>query len=293
MATTSRRRARPVDVVDRALGVASGALAASHARRARVAGLDRLVAVVVFDCDTDLDIDVVAEVHERMRRLGIVPAYAVPGALLERGNAVYASIAASGAEFLNHGYQEHCSFDAVRHTYESSYFYDTLAPSAVEADIRAGHDAVVAVTGTTPSGFRAPHFGTFQRRSQRRFLHRILRSMDYRYSSSTMPLFGAVRGPIVLEDGILELPVSGCPDKPRRVLDSWSFRFAPRPTGTEADYLDQVTKLVAAHRGRPGLINLYADPSQVADWDGFFQAMELVAPHALPSMAAVLTSSSA
>lgn len=288
MATTSTRSARPVDVLDRTLGLASSVLVASHARRARAAGLDRLVAVVSFDCDTDLDLDVVGEVHERMGQIGIVPAYAVPGELLQRGHAVYAGIAASGAEFLNHGHRQHCTFDPVSRTYESSFFYDELPQSTVVADIRAGHDAVVSVTGVVPTGFRAPHFGTFQRRAQRRRLHATLHEMGYEYSSSTMPMFGTLRGPIVREDGVVELPVSGCPDKPRRVLDSWSFRFAPRPTGTEADYVEQVTKLVALHEGRPGVINLYADPSQVIGWDGFFRAMEVVAPHALESMAAVM-----
>lgn len=282
---------RAVVLADRAIGAAGGALRANHSRACRRLGLDGLRVVLSFDCDTDEDIDVVGGVHERLGALGVVPAYAVPGELLERGSDVYQSIAATGAEFLNHGFRQHCELDAATRTYVSSFFYDEIGTAAVEEDVRAGHDAVLRVLGQEPRGFRSPHFGTFQRPSQLRFLHRLLASLGYRYSSSTAPIRGLLRGPVLrTRAGVAELPVCGRRDQPRRVLDTWSFRFAPGRQVEAADYVVQVLELRDAYagKGRPGVLNLYADPSQVADWPEFFALVGQLADHAVPSFASLL-----
>lgn len=275
-----------VGAADGLLGVAGGVLRWNHARLAGRAGIDGLVVLLSFDCDTEQDIGVVPEVHARLAGLDVVPTYAVPGELLERGADVYRAVAAGGAEFLNHGYHPHCVLDDATRTYVSSHFYDEIGLPAVEDDVRRGHEAVQAVLGQAPLGFRTPHFGTFQRPGQLRFLHRLLQSLGYRYSSSTTPLHGLVRGPVVrTRHGLVELPVTGRIDAPRRVLDTWSFRFAPGRRVEADDYLAQVRALAreALDRRRPTVLNLYADPSQVADWPGFFQVAGELAPHSLPS----------
>lgn len=273
------------------LAVAGPALRRWAASRGRRQGLRRLRVAVSFDCDTDRDIEVVGGVHERMRRAGICPAYAVPGALLERGRDTYGALVADGAELLNHGGAEHCELVPATRTYVSSGFYDEMDDAAIEADVRLGHDVVSSVLGAAPSGFRAPHFGTFQRPDRLRRLHELLASMGYRYSSSTMPIVGLLRGPIVpSRSGVVELPVSGRPSAPHRVLDSWSFRFAPGRDVDESDWVDEVRRLVRWHEstGTPGIVNLYADPSQVEDWPSFFEVMAELAPHAAPSLRSLL-----
>lgn len=278
-------------VLDWGLGAVSGPLLANHARLAARRGIGRLTVVVSFDCDTDEDIDVVPEVHGRLTALGITPVYAVPGELLERAASTYAALAGSGAELLNHGYRQHCRIEPGTRTYVSSMFYDELTPQQVADDVRGGHDAHLRVLGRAPVGFRVPHFGTYQRPAQLRHLHGILASLGYRYSSSTTPIHGLLRGPVVKgHHGILELPVSGRRDLPRRVLDTWSFRFAPGRDVEPDDYVAQVRAMLAYFAGgrRPGLLNLYGDPSQVADWDGFFTVCAELAPHAAPSFSSVL-----
>ena len=80
---------------------------ATYRAKAAQAGLDRLYLVLSFDCDTPEDIEVAWEVHEKLSHIGICAAYAVPGALLREGAEVYRRIAATGAEFLNHGGRSH------------------------------------------------------------------------------------------------------------------------------------------------------------------------------------------
>lgn len=276
--------------VGASLSVVAGPLRLRQARLARRQGVRRLLVALSFDCDTERDIEVVASVHQRCLDAGVVPTYAVPGELLRAGRDVYGEIARGGAEFINHGGASHTSYERATRTYVSTLSYDALTLHDVELDVRAGHRAVRDVTGVEPRGFRAPHFGTFQRRGQLKWLHDLLRQIGYRYSSTTMPLLGLVAGPVQDRAGLIELPVTGRPGAPNRVLDTWSFRFAPGRRVDAADYVAEVSSLLRWHveRGVPGVLNLYGDPSQVEDWPEFFMLLADLAPYAVPSMSALV-----
>lgn len=254
------------------------------------AGLSRPAFIFSMDCDTEQDIDVVEEVHAKLLDRGIMTVYAVPGELLERGADVYRRVADTGAEFLNHGYRQHTLFDASTSEYRSFLFYNDLSATALEVDVREGHQTVQRVLGRVPTGFRTPHFGSFQKPGHLTRLHRLLDQLDYTFSSSTMPSFALWRGPASRRYGLYEIPVTGCYDWPLRILDSWGFRFAPGRDVGEADYVDQARKLARfLEDAGPCLINLYADPSQVFDWPEFFDAIGAFAKHNVPSYESFLS----
>lgn len=256
------------------------------ARLCRRQGIDRPVFVLSLDCDTDRDFGVAESVHQRLGDLEIVPVYAVPGQLLEQGAAVYRKFAQQGAEFINHGYASHSSYDAATAAYASTLSYEELTHEEIVRDIRKGHQAVQEITGAAPIGFRTPHFGHFQSESQLRFLHTSLHEMGYAYSTSTVPLYGFRYGPRrEVLPGLREIPVSGCFDHPRVIPDSWSFRYAPGRPFKSGDFLEQVQRLAEffGRPGRGGVLNFYADPSQVFDWPEFFEAMALLAPWSVDS----------
>ena len=233
--------------------------------------------ILSFDCDTEKDIDVVSEVHKKLDKIGVNPAYAVPGELLEQGAGVYKALHKNGAEFLNHGYKSHTDFYPERNEYVSTLFYDELSANELKEDILRGHEAVIAVTGDAPVGFRTPHFGTFQRESDLSCLYKILSEMGYVYSSSTTPVTGIFEGPYFKsKTGIIEIPVSGCFDFPARIVDSWSFRFSPNRKYGPKDYVMQFRKMINFHaeNGFGGVFNIYADPSQVYDWEDFFECIK-------------------
>ena len=232
-----------------------------------------------FDCDTDRDRVVVASVHQRVSELGAKPAYAIPGELLHRGGREYQSIREQGAIFINHGYAEHSKFDAASGGYLSTLDYGRLSRSKVAEDVQKGHQSIKEVLGIQPTGFRSPHFGGFQRREQLQFLHGILKRLEYRWSSSTTPKYGFAKGPAFQDFGIWELPVTGCHRRPLAVLDSYSFRFTPDRRVGEEEFLNEARWLATElGRGHPFVVNIYADPSQVHDWEGFFEAVRLLAP---------------
>jgi peptidoglycan/xylan/chitin deacetylase (PgdA/CDA1 family) len=254
----------------------SGALAKYRAKAART-GLDRLYLVLSFDCDTPEDIEVAWRVHERLLNLGICASYAVPGALLGQGADVYRRIAATGAEFLNHGGRSHTYFDPESGEYRSNFFYDQQTYDVLRQDIEAGDELVTTVIGARPAGYRTPHFGTFQRRDQLAFLHGVLRDLGYSYSTSTTPVAGLRHGPVFRHLGLLEFPVSGQGSNPLIILDSWGCFRAPDRVLTPEDYRREALGMARHLAGSPGILNFYADPCHVADHSIFFETMaELV-----------------
>jgi peptidoglycan/xylan/chitin deacetylase (PgdA/CDA1 family) len=261
--------------------IAPGVQIARLEKQGAQAGLKKPAFALSFDCDTDRDIAVAWTVHSRLREMGIMGIYAVPGELLERGRDVWKKIADTGAEFMNHGYREHTVHTGGR--YVSTLFYNQMTPADIEQDIERGGEAVRRIIGTTPKGFRTPHFGSFRTHEQIAWLHRLLARLGYVYSSSTSPYIAIRYGPFTRRFGVLELPVSGCPDYPMMILDSYNFRFSPGRFGAD-DYIRQASRWAdALGQGRPLFVNLYVDPSQVADWPEFFEVMKRFATFARKS----------
>jgi hypothetical protein len=234
--------------------------------------------ILSFDCDTEKDIEVVEEVHQRLTSLNITPTYAVPGELLKEGASVYRKLKNNGAEFINHGYLSHTTYVSSSKSYISTLFYDKLSNNEVKNDILSGHNNFFDVFGEYPLGFRTPHFGTYQKSGQLNFLYEVLNDLNYSFSSSTTPVTGMWNGAIKKTPvGILELPVSGCYDYPARILDSWGFRFSPTRKLNENDYFEQFKKMMNFFNNPEvnGIFNIYADPSQVYNWDMFFECMSM------------------
>jgi peptidoglycan/xylan/chitin deacetylase (PgdA/CDA1 family) len=246
-----------------------------QARLARRAGIDRVYLLLSFDCDTVDDATVAEDVHRRLAQLDVRPSYAVPGALLSRAADVYRRIASTGAEFLNHGGSEHTYYDEVLGRHASCFFYDKLEPASVRRDIEDGHRCVMEVLGHAPKGFRTPHFGTYQRPEQLGYVHGVLRTLGYRFSTSTTPRFGLRHGPVASHGGVAELPVTGVPEAPFEIFDTWAFFAAPDRTRTPSDYVGQARILADAFAAAgAGVINVYGDPVHIHDQPEFFEAVE-------------------
>jgi hypothetical protein len=254
--------------------VSPSALAERHARLARRAGIDRLYLVVSFDCDTERDTEVAWKLHERMAELGVPPVWAVPGALLEQGSDEYRRIAAAGGEFINHGYVQHTVWDERTGLPSGNVFYDSMTREEVAADIERGDRAVRGVLGVDPRGFRAPHFGTFQRPQDLRFMHGVLRGLGYEFSTSTVPLYGFRYGPLFDRFGLPELPVSGMASAPLEILDSWGCFAAPDRVHSPAVYRDEAREVAGRYAAAgAGVLNYYVDPDHVHESDEFFDAV--------------------
>jgi hypothetical protein len=245
-----------------------------YRRLAEQAGFHRLYFILSFDCDTHEDAGIALKVHHRLRTLGVTPTYAVPGELLNKSERVYREIAESGGEFINHGYRDHTYFDTARGYYASCFFYDQLPLQTVRDDIVQGDRNLRGTLGIVPKGFRAPHFGTFQKPSQLRFQHNVLQELGYSFSTSTLPLYAYRFGPAFREFGVMELPVSGMGSMPLRILDSWTCFAAPARRFSPDDFVREGRLAGENFRSLGiGLLNFYADPSHIHDRDEFFDVV--------------------
>lgn len=261
---------------------------------ARHAGLDRVWLVLSFDCDTPEDIAVAWDVHERLRGMGVTPVYAVAGDLLREGAEVYARIAATGAEFINHGDRMHTYFDEGAQRWASNFFYDQQPREVIREDIVRADRTLRDVIGAEPDGFRTPHFGTFQRVEQLRWLHGVIGELGYAFSSSTVPLWGFREGPAFNRFGRMELPVAGGVESPLSILDTWSCFEAPDRVREPHDYEREADALAAVYaEAGAGILNVYGDPSHIHDREEFFRAvsrwMEIAQPAGYRELLAALS----
>ncbi len=251
----------------------------------RQCGIDRLYLLLTFDCDTDFDIAVVADLARDLKRRGIASGYAVPGSQLQKGGDVWASVAREGAEFLNHGGRAHAEFRDDR--YWPITFYEQLPADAVVADIELGDRITREVTGTAPEGFRAPHFGSFQSPEQLDLIYSTVRRLGYTYCSTTTPATALSHGPVVSGGhGIIELPTMGSYRNPTTLLDSWTY-LTNRVHYTLGDeyyelFAETIERMQALRL--PGLLTYYADPSHVAGQRPFERVLDVLAQHHVPSL---------
>lgn len=243
---------------------------------ARKQGFDRLYLLLSFDCDTPEDAEAAAVLDEKLKLLGIKRSYAVPGTMLEANPQVYRAIFSHGAEFLNHGYLPHTQLqDGV---YRSSTFYAKMDPAEVAKDVENGHQAVLQIIGKKPAGFRAPHFGRVPLSMQRDLIRPKLKELGEFYSTQTMPIESVKHGPILWDRQWPEFPMTGQSLAPYSLLDSYSFLQSPAVRKVTPQYGVILRQTIQNFMdwNIHGLLNIYVDPSHVADDSGFMEAMKRI-----------------
>lgn len=232
--------------------------------------------ILSFDCDTEEDISFAWEVHSKLQDMGITPVYAVPGELLKKGEKVYRKIHEMGAEFINHGGCEHTYFDKKHKRHASCFFYDQQSSEELRKDIFLGHQVFQDILGVTAKGWRTPHFGTFQKPEDLKFLYSILNELNYSFSTSTSPVMAFQHGLLFKKDGIIEIPVTGIYSEPLNIMDTWAYFAAPDRTKLYFEYTKAAQEIAYFASKYPMLINIYGDPSHIHDKPEFFEAMALL-----------------
>lgn len=255
-----------------------------YASLCRQAGVNELYLFLTFDCDTDEDIEAAHTVNRDLQARGIKAGYAVPGAQLLKGRDEWRRLAATGVEFLNHGFAPHTEKRDGR--YWSTTFYHEWQPEKVVADITKGHHTVCDVTGQSPRGFRAPHFGSFQEPEQLELIYRTIRPLGYDYASTTIPAVGLNRGPVVEMGGITELPTMGSYRYPPTILDSWTYLTDRTNYALGEEYQELFIETVdqMVEKKIPGILTYYADPSHVIGQAAFENAMDKIVSLNIPTL---------
>ena len=257
---------------------------AVYFERSSACGLSGLNLFLSFDCDTDWDIDVVAELDSFLRDRKIVPTYAVPGVQLQRGRDVYAGLAKSGREFMNHGGRAHAEWRGDQ--YVPITFYNEMTRDEIVADIELGHQIATEIAGARPVGFRAPHFGGFQCDEDLDLIYRTIGRLNYIYSSTTVPDKALVNGPAWRIGEIMELPTSGSARYPNLILDTWTQLTDRRRYALGQSYYELFAETIESFTrgGKSALLTWYGDPSHAWGQTAFLKAMDLIAERDIPSV---------
>jgi len=254
---------------------------------ARRMGLTRPYLFLSFDCDTDWDAEVVEEVHNLLELHGIKATYAVPGAQLLKSPEPYQRLASRGAEFMNHGALPHTEWRGDQ--WVGITFYDSMSPVKVEDDIRRGHAIVQEVIGQPPKGFRAPHFGCFQKPHQLELVHRLAEDLGYDYCSTTLPSFGLSKGPVVAIPNrrVVEISCFGSLRNPETILDSWTYLADRKQYALGEMYEKLMVETVEAFTKQklPVVFTWYADPCHVINQLTFMRSMKHLAKAGVVSVA--------
>ena len=253
-------------------------------RLANQQGIHRPYLFLSFDCDTDLDAEVVECVHNFLDELGISATYAVPGEQLKRCPDPYRRLAARGAEFINHGGLPHAKWDGNQ--WVGITFYSDMKPEEVSADIRLGHDIVCDIIGKQPIGFRAPHFGSYQNPDQLNLIYNTTKQLGYEYCSTTIPASGLKYGPAYLTNGMYEFPCFGSIRNPGTILDSWTYLIDKKNYTLDTQYqklMDETIQQVLTAEV-PAIFTWYGDPCHVNGQQPFINAMKNLADSGIKSL---------
>jgi peptidoglycan/xylan/chitin deacetylase (PgdA/CDA1 family) len=134
-----------------------------------------------------------------------------------------------------------------------------ISRAEVEEEIERAHDAARERLGVTMRGFRVPHFDPHPATTE------VLARLGYRYTTNELSLRGARLGaPYVGAHGLVEIPLSGVPRCPDRVVET--YRLFRNPDGfypTEARFLADFEEMLALTESQRLVTTMYFDADDI------------------------------
>jgi len=229
--------------------------------------------ILSFDCDNSEDPNAILSFLPFLEKNNVPAVFAVPGMNLLENQKKYKEIHSCGYEFINHGFLKH-----VNPTNSKSItFYNEMSKEDVRNDIINGHNTIKKVLNYTANGFRAPHFGYVQNKSDLSFLYETVANLNYTYCTTTMPDYAIKNGSIIkVSEKLFEFPLSGQYNFPYRILDSYtSFYKRKNKAAGKKKYIKNLKKAINfyADNKLACILNYYVDPSHILDFEDFFQTL--------------------
>lgn len=224
-----------------------------------------------FDVDFPEDCDALPSVVERLDAHGVTASFACIGRWVEDYTDEHRVLLGTGHELVNHSYSHPELVNAPgrfvsRRDDLNPRRWAQLSLAEREQEISRCQQVVSDKLGVTMRGFRAPHFGNVDPMP----LYPILAQQGFVYSTSMLSPRGRELGLPVIEQGVVEIPVTTCPRHPLSSLDTWHAFYAR--SGWHAADFDQVLNS-QLHRAvdSGGITNIYLDPKDTErfDFDAF------------------------
>ena len=143
-----------------------------------------------------------------------------------------------------------------------------------EEEVSRFHEVCQTYLNYEPVGFRIPHFGALYTSK----VYQILKKLNYTYSSSIVAAKAPTAGlPFRKENGILEFPVSPCPEHPFGILDTHhAYRKKHAWHRKPGKFYALFRELLEIGIRSQAHINLYFDPRDVMVHDDCLKIFEFV-----------------
>lgn len=230
---------------------------------------------ISFDCDRDIDAKAAVKLADWLAARKIKATFAVPGETLLENIRDYLHVKKLGFEFMNHGYAKHMV--RLRKGFVGSSWYHEMSASEISNDIVVADRVLRSKLKVKPRGYRAPHFGLFQREAQLNLIYKCLKKLKYHYASTTTPEKALLNGSVYDVGELYEVPVSHAFDFPATILDSWTFLESPQRIYSKSDYVKQFRKTIdyfSSKQSSGYIFNIYVDPSHVVNFPSFYKCVE-------------------
>ncbi|MBN1348674.1 polysaccharide deacetylase family protein [candidate division KSB1 bacterium] len=226
-----------------------------------------------FDCDYEEDVAAFPRLLDLISPYPFKTSFAIVGNWVERFPGEHKLIVDAGHEIVNHTYS-HPDNEILNPGRKFKY----LSITDKTEEITRCHEVIYNILGVEPTGCRIPHFRNFFSDD----IYKILKSLNYKYSSSTLLVNTASYGlPFQAENGIWEFPLSTCPKHPFTVFDTWHSFNSRHPAyrlihRSEAQFVRLFKLLVDIGIETQSYLNIYFDPLDVPRMKHFKEMLDYV-----------------
>ena len=227
-----------------------------------------------FDCDYPEDVEAMPQLSDMLKGFPFKASFAVVGHWVEKYPREHLKVLDGGHEFLNHTYS-HPDNELLN----PGRKFKNVPYDEKRIEVERCHEICKKVLGYEPIGLRIPHFKnlfTFE-------IYSILKEMGYKYSSSTWLTNTLSHGlPFMGPEGIIEFPLTTCPEHPFTVFDTWHSLNAKRLShrikhrGCQS-YLKLFNLLIKYAKDTNSYINIYMDPLDIKKIPDFYKMLEVLA----------------
>ncbi len=257
-------RSRPVQLLGQ---VVARPLATTMDRAFRDSGISwngrASCLLLSFDCDFPEDVFALPALLELMHDYEVGGSFACIGRWVADYPDEHRVILEHDQEILNHSFSHPelvnapGRFVSVRDDLTERRWSElTLEEKAHE--VVECQRVILEVLGQQARGFRAPHFGNVDPAD----LYDILESEQLKYSTSMLAARGEQFGLPVWKGGVLEIPVTTCPQHPFASLDTWHAKYA-RGGWHRDDFFDLLQDRLLRAVEFGAITNIYLDPKDI------------------------------
>lgn len=208
-----------------------------------------------FDCDYTEDIMSLAPLLDILSFYSFKASFACIGKFVEKYSQEHMRIIEEGHEIINHTYT-HPNNEELNPDHK----FNELTMDQRRAEIKNCHDVCKNILGYIPMGFRTPHFGNLHLED----VYDILENLGYKYSSSVSATKTSNSGLPFKKKGVMEFPLSNCPEHPFAVFDTWhSLGRGNGKHKKSGEFYGLFKRLIDIGINTHSYINLYFDPQDV------------------------------